>query len=522
MGCRNREFLGQESDALLFATMCIIGLPVDVHVKDGAIYSGVFHTACVEDDYSIVLKEARMTKKGNSDANVASGELIETLVVQSEDLVQVVAKGILLPADGITCSVAGHDGMDIPSTVPSLECAGREEKLKQSNNNNMDRKQTSRTRRQPQIENGIAQGFTHTTKRNPGNSLSVENGTSVGVHSMKMDVASSAAVNGREARDGRSQEKQFHYQQKSNFQKEESTREAQGSVPSYACSAQSIAVEEIERDTSSKQLQSGAPSERPAPVIKLKDQGGTAESCVNLSIPNGMAPPKSSSLTSKEFKLNPGAKVFCPSFANHRSVTPPAVPAVANVTYIPDNFPVVPIASPQPEADISSFVPRSSLPVKFVPYGNLMAGNGDSDSQYPQPVIGHVGDRTQLATYAGHHHPIQAGPTYMHPNFQNVMVGRSGQLVYMHPVSHHVNQGVSAFSQVSTRPLLTSHQGHLPKHQGTPAPQALQLCVTPSFIAGGQQQFTVQNHFPLPQPPVPVIRHIPVPGSNGIFGTKFP
>ena len=94
-----------------------------------------------------------------------------------------------------------------------------------------------------------------------------------------------------------------------------------------ACSAQSIAVEEIERDTPSKQLQSGAPSECPAPVIKLKDQGqerhpseysslssakslgvsssgtsilgGTAESCVNLSIPNGMAPPKSSSLTSK-------------------------------------------------------------------------------------------------------------------------------------------------------------------------------------------------------------------------------
>lgn len=59
MGCRNREFLGQESsaapsslnDALLFTTMCIIGLPVDVHVKDGSIYSGIFHTAYVENDY---------------------------------------------------------------------------------------------------------------------------------------------------------------------------------------------------------------------------------------------------------------------------------------------------------------------------------------------------------------------------------------------------------------------------------------------------------------------------------------
>lgn len=40
----------------------------------------------------IVLKKARMTKKGDSDANVAIGDLIETLVVVSEDLVQVVAK----------------------------------------------------------------------------------------------------------------------------------------------------------------------------------------------------------------------------------------------------------------------------------------------------------------------------------------------------------------------------------------------------------------------------------------------
>lgn len=39
----------------------------------------------------IVLKKARMTKKGKSDANVGNGALIETLVICSSDLVQVVA-----------------------------------------------------------------------------------------------------------------------------------------------------------------------------------------------------------------------------------------------------------------------------------------------------------------------------------------------------------------------------------------------------------------------------------------------
>lgn len=58
MGCRNREFTDDEtvsssslSEALLFATMCIIGLPVDVHVKDGSVYSGIFYTASVENEY---------------------------------------------------------------------------------------------------------------------------------------------------------------------------------------------------------------------------------------------------------------------------------------------------------------------------------------------------------------------------------------------------------------------------------------------------------------------------------------
>lgn len=39
-----------------------------------------------------MLKKARMIKKGNLDANVLNGTLIETLIVHSEDLVQVVAK----------------------------------------------------------------------------------------------------------------------------------------------------------------------------------------------------------------------------------------------------------------------------------------------------------------------------------------------------------------------------------------------------------------------------------------------
>ncbi|KAM1079563.1 hypothetical protein ACFX13_000801 [Malus domestica] len=129
MGCRNRDFTDDEtvssssssslSEALLFATMCIIGLPVDVHVKDGSVYSGIFYTASVETEYGIVLKKARMTKKGKSDANVGNGALIKTLVIRSSDLVQVVAMGVLLPADGITGNIASDETEAVMDTVSS-------------------------------------------------------------------------------------------------------------------------------------------------------------------------------------------------------------------------------------------------------------------------------------------------------------------------------------------------------------------------------------------------------------------
>ena len=64
MGRRNREYINDDtsssssslSEALIFATLCIIGLPVDVHVQDGSVYTGIFHTACVEEEYGMSFK----------------------------------------------------------------------------------------------------------------------------------------------------------------------------------------------------------------------------------------------------------------------------------------------------------------------------------------------------------------------------------------------------------------------------------------------------------------------------------
>lgn len=89
---------------------------------------------------------------------------------------------------------------------------------------------------------------------------------------------------------------------------------------------------------------------------------------------------------SQESKLNPRAKIFSPSPVQQRSATPPAAPSLASMTYMPDPSPVVPVATAEPEADVTLFAYRSSSPAKFVPHHNLVYGNGRNDLLYAQPV----------------------------------------------------------------------------------------------------------------------------------------
>lgn len=51
-------------DALLFTTMCIVGMAVDVHAKDGSVFSGIFHTASVDKDYGSFLSMPSFYSEG--------------------------------------------------------------------------------------------------------------------------------------------------------------------------------------------------------------------------------------------------------------------------------------------------------------------------------------------------------------------------------------------------------------------------------------------------------------------------
>ncbi|KAJ9562620.1 hypothetical protein OSB04_007780 [Centaurea solstitialis] len=492
MGCRNGgEFQPQEederrsssssivNDALLLTTMCIIGFPVDVHIKDGSVYSGIFHTASVDDHYAIVLKRARMIKKGSCDSNVANEGVIGTLVIQSEDLVQVVAKKVLLPADGFAGHETGDDTEVVACAFPSNGTPLTEANKTISNKSNVDQPHANQTRCASGAENGLANGFRPepaipSSNRKPG-STKVTFFRQCG----ELTCMKEESLNDQDE-----------------VQAKPSKVPVNGSLPD----ASSTSKKQETIDGVPSATISSEPSSTPSEAVTSK-----------ISNPNRPA---------KEFKLNPGAKIFSPSFPNKRSATPPAMPAGANLAYVPDGYPAVPVAAPQPEVEINPYPHHRS--VKFVPYGNVLSGNGGTDVQHPPPIVGYVANRSQPVRYGGQYHPVQTAPTYVQPSSQNVMVGRLGPVFYVHPLPQDMVPSTTGFSQGSTCSILTPHQVHVPKHQGTGAAQALQLCATPPFIAaGGQAPFVLPSHIPISQPPYPVIRPISVPGSNGFLVSKF-
>ncbi|KAK7333520.1 hypothetical protein VNO80_30295 [Phaseolus coccineus] len=487
MGCRNRDSLADNhsspssdslSEALLFTTMCIVGLPVDVHVKDGSVYSGIFHTTSAHADYGIVLKKARMTKKGKGNTNVGNEGFVDTLVILSSDLVQVVAKGVMLPADRVGENITGDDEEAVAHNVSpeSLTC-----EVENHTKPLMDAKQVNQSRQVEDDKSNLkGKADDHGQKSEVFNGKSDEKIQSLNSGHESQQVA--VEHGGTDKTSNPPNNGLFCDSALTSVKANDSERSA---------SAESIS-------TNSTQGVDLITESHPARSIKISALRST-----------------DSTRNTKEFKLNPAAKTFSPSFVN-----PISSASVANLLYIQNSSPVVPVASIQPEVGFNTFASRPSVPVKVAQYSNLTMGNGGSGSQFSQPIIAHVPHRNQPLRFPTHYTPVLSEPAYMQPSSPAVMVGRSPQLVYVQPLSHDLIHGTTAVAPVSARPLL-NHHVPFPKQQGGTMGPAMPVCVPPPVLTSGHQPFALQGHIPLLQPGFPVTRPISVPGPNGFYGTKF-
>lgn len=508
MGCRNGEAdtasempVTTSGDALLMATICAVGLPVEAHIKDGSIYSGVFHTASLDEGYGIVLKKARMIEKGRC-SNLEVGTFVDTLVVLSNDLVQVIVKDFLFPMEGdIGYSVAdrlqeGIEAVDSGGTgVTSGNIDGNQENKSIKFSGDADIHETHHVKKiLRSLDNN------HNDRGGKDGYLCREK---VEEHSHRPEVS---------VLEGQVGDSEAHAETNASCH-----IDMDSSTNTVVCEAHhssSFSKKSINGDKSSS-----SPvclSTRPSSSVS-SDNNST---CSNLStspyLPASEGSPFCNTYT-KEFKLNPEAKVFLPSFASARS-TSAVIPTIVNTSYVSSIPPAMPVAAAQSSLEISSFPSCTPLPAKFVQYSPLVAGQTGISTQYPQPISGQVNAR-QPARFIGQYHPtIQTGTAYMHQNTQPVMVGRTSQLVYVHPISQDPMQGTTVLSQGF--PVLAPCQANMPKLQGTHV-QSLQFCMAPPLVtAAPVQPFAIPSPIPFSSP-VPSIRPITVPGGNGFFGSKF-
>lgn len=87
-------------DRLMYVTTYLIGLRVEVHVKNGSVVSGIFHAANIEKDFGVVLEMAQTTKGSRGQKSLSDiVKKPQKMVIPARDIVQIVAKDVALTID---------------------------------------------------------------------------------------------------------------------------------------------------------------------------------------------------------------------------------------------------------------------------------------------------------------------------------------------------------------------------------------------------------------------------------------
>ncbi|CAH8370000.1 unnamed protein product [Eruca vesicaria subsp. sativa] len=109
----------QSRDGLVYLTTCMIGHLVEAHLKDGSVYSGIFHAADVDKDFGIILKRASLIKDGTLEGQESGSEVVrkpttkKLVYIPADELVQVVAKDLSVSSDGMLNAVQSEKSVEL-------------------------------------------------------------------------------------------------------------------------------------------------------------------------------------------------------------------------------------------------------------------------------------------------------------------------------------------------------------------------------------------------------------------------
>ncbi|KAL2926242.1 Polyadenylate-binding protein-interacting protein 3 [Bienertia sinuspersici] len=117
-GSRSGGTESTSRDRLVYLTTCLIGHHVEVQVKNGSVYSGIFHATNADKDFGVVLKMARLTKDVSVRPQKAASDSFakapsKTFIIPAHELVQVVAKDVPVSRDGFSNELLAESKQDI-------------------------------------------------------------------------------------------------------------------------------------------------------------------------------------------------------------------------------------------------------------------------------------------------------------------------------------------------------------------------------------------------------------------------
>ncbi|KAM7254611.1 hypothetical protein ACFE04_003991 [Oxalis oulophora] len=100
-------FANPSRDRLVYLITCLIGHPVEVQVKNGSVYTGIYHATNTEKDFGVILKMACMIKDGTAQGQKTATDFpnkapSKTLIIQGKELVQVKAKDVAVTRNGLS------------------------------------------------------------------------------------------------------------------------------------------------------------------------------------------------------------------------------------------------------------------------------------------------------------------------------------------------------------------------------------------------------------------------------------
>ncbi|GAB4842604.1 Polyadenylate-binding protein-interacting protein 3 [Ancistrocladus abbreviatus] len=106
-GSKSVGYESPSRDRLVYLTTGLIGHQVDVQVKNGSVFSGIFHATNADKDFGIVLKMARLTKDASSRGQKVASDTIgkapsKTLIIPAHEFVQIIAEALPVTMHGLS------------------------------------------------------------------------------------------------------------------------------------------------------------------------------------------------------------------------------------------------------------------------------------------------------------------------------------------------------------------------------------------------------------------------------------